>query len=122
MKGLRILLATLALGSTAAMAEECAAPAAPAEMPDGATANEEQMITWLTGFKEYQGANLEYMNCLDPQISAAATAASAEDASDATKAKVKELEDAYNAAVSVEEELAGKFNTEIREFKANAAK
>ena len=122
MKGFQIMLAALALGSATTVAAQCNAPAAPGEMPDGASATEEQMITWLTGFKEYQAANLDYMNCLDPQISEAVAAASAEDASDEAKAKVKSLEDAYNTAVSTEEDLAGKFNLEIREFKEKAAK
>ena len=52
------------------------------------------------------------------KITAASAAAAAESASDEDKAALKGLEEEYNSAVSKEEDVAGQFNTEIREYKA----
>ena len=117
MTSLRIALAGLLFASAGAMAQDCTAPDVP-ELPDGGQSSMEQMLEGQKAVKAFQAANLEYMSCLDPQISAAQARAIAEDASDADKATMKSLEEAYNAAVSREEELAGQFNTEIREYKA----
>ena len=108
----------LALVSSAAIAEDCVAPDAPAGLPDGATASMEEMLEGQKTVKAFQAANLDYMKCLEPQIEAATPAATADDASDEAKDALKALEESYNAAVSQEEELAGQFNTEIREYKA----
>lgn len=116
MNGIKLLLVGLALSSTAVVAQDCIAPAVPT-LPDGATASYDDMIAGQGAVKSFQAANLEYMNCLDPQISAATESATAEDASDTDKAKVKALEEAYNGAVSSEEALAEKFNAAIREYK-----
>ena len=49
---------------------------------------------------------------------AAALESSSEDDKKAAQTTYQEAVDAYNAAVSQEEEIAGQFNTEIREYKA----
>jgi len=53
-------------------------------------------------------------------MNAAETAAqeASEDNKSAAKETYADLVETYNAAVSVEEEVAGQFNTEIREYKA----
>jgi len=117
MKRVNLLLAGLAMFSTATMAQDCSAPEVPT-MPDGATASYDDMIAGQGAVKAFQAANLEYMNCMEPMINEAITKAQGEDASDEDKARVKTLEEAYNAAVSREEELAGSFNTQIRAYKA----
>lgn len=105
----------LALAGSSAMAGDCTAPSTP-ELPDGATASMEQMLDGQKAVKAFQAANLEYMQCLEPSLSAAETQADegVEGAADAYKA----IQEKYNAAVSKEEEVAGQFNTEIREYKA----
>ena len=110
-------LLSLALLSSNAFAADCTAPDMPT-VPDGGSSTMEQMLEGQKSVKAYQAANLEYMNCLEPLISEAETTAQGESATDADKAKAKALNDAYNAAVSQEEELAGKFNTAIRAYKA----
>ncbi len=117
MNTIKLLIAGLAMSSASALAQDCTAPELPT-LPDGASASYEDMIAGQGAVKEFQAANLEYMNCLEPMISEAETTAQGESATDADKAKAKELNDAYNAAVSQEEELAGKFNTAIRAYKA----
>ncbi len=105
----------LALSATAAMADDCKAPMMP-KLPDGASSTMEQMLEGQKAVKAFQAANLEYMKCLEPALSAAEMQVKegAEGAADAYKS----IEDRYNAAVSAEEEVAGQFNTEIREYKA----
>jgi hypothetical protein len=117
MNSIKLALMGLALGSAATFAGDCTPPELPS-LADGSTASMDDMLAGQKAVKTFQTANLEYMGCLDPQIAAAADAANADSASNADKAAVKQLEELYNAAVSKEEELAGQFNTEIREYKA----
>lgn len=122
MKSLNILLATLMLGSGAALAEDCSKPASP-ELPDGASASMEEMLAGQQAVKAFQTENLEYMDCLEKRFSAAKTAieegeVEGKEALKAVQAEYSEAVDAYNKAVSTEEEVAGQFNTEIREYKA----
>lgn len=105
----------LALGSTSALAADCEGPTAPT-LPDGASSTMEQMLEGQKAVKAYQAANLEYMKCLEPELNAATAAVQAGE--DGAEEKYKALEKAYNGAVSTEEEVAGQFNTEIREYKA----
>ena len=115
MKFLNIAIVGLALSSASVFAADCTAPAAP-ELPDGATASMEQMLNGQKAVKAFQTANLEYMACLEPGMTAAQTAV--DEGAEGAAEKYKELESTYNAAVSAEEEVAGQFNTEIREYKA----
>lgn len=104
------------LTAGAAIAQDCTAPTEP-EIPDGSSASMQQMLEGQQAVKAFQAANAEYMNCLDPQIVEATNKATAEEASDADRAALKSLEDAYNKAVSREEGIAGEWNTQIREYK-----
>jgi hypothetical protein len=117
MNTLKLALAGLMFASTGAMAADCTAPETPT-LPDGASSSMEDMLSGQQAVKDFQSANLEYMNCLDPLVTAATEKAVSDGATDEDKAAVKALEESYNSAVSSEEELAGQFNTEIREYKA----
>jgi hypothetical protein len=110
-------LFSLAMVATNAFAGDCSAPDVPG-VPDGGSSTMEQMLEGQKAVKTFQAANLEYMSCLEPQLEAATTRASAEEASDEDKAALKALEETYNAAVSREEELAGAFNKAIGDYKA----
>ena len=114
MKNLKFVLLGLALGSAVSMADDCVAPAAP-QILEGEDSSLEQMLATQKAVKEFQGANLAYMNCLEPMVTAAEAAVTAgEEGAAETLQKIQET---YNAAVSREEEVAGKFNTEIRDYK-----
>ena len=115
MNKIKLALLGLALGSTVSVAGECVAPEPPT-VPPGGTASMEQMLTGQKAVKTFQAANIEYMACLEPQITAAQgeVEAGSEEASET----VKKLEERYNEAVSTEEGVAGQFNTEIRAYKA----
>lgn len=115
MKTIKFAIIGLALGSTVSLAQDCETPSMP-ELPDGASATMEQMLEGQKAVKAFQASLMEYLKCLEPQLTAAQTAAEAgtEGAAD----NYKKLEETYNTGVSMEEEVAGQFNTEIREYKA----
>ncbi len=113
-----IVALTLLLGSSVTLAE-CVSPDAPS-LPDGAKATMQDMIAGQNSVKTFQTANIEYMGCLEKAFTAAE--ASAKEGSDKEKAAAMATYDEslakYNDAVSKEEEVAGQFNVEIREYKA----
>ncbi|MEH6580601.1 MAG: hypothetical protein V7754_01605 [Halioglobus sp.] len=113
-----VLTLSLVLGSPLGIAE-CVGPEAPS-LPDGTSSTMQDMIAGQTAVKEFQAANIEYMGCLEKVIAAAEAAG--QEGSDEDKAAAEaaftEANNEYNSAVSKEEEVAGQFNTEIREYKA----
>ena len=115
MKMLAIAVLGLALNSTLAMADDCVAPTPPV-VPEGENSSLEQMLDGQKAVKAFQEANLAYMSCLEPKLAEAEAAAKAgtEGAADT----YLKLQESYNGAVSKEEEVAGKFNSEIRDYKA----
>ncbi len=109
----------LTIASTTSLAQDCVLPEKPT-IPDGASASLEDMLAGQKAVKAFQEANVAYMGCLEPQLKAAEAAAksAADDAKEAATAAYNTAVEAYNAAVAAEEEIAGQFNTEIREYKA----
>lgn len=99
---------------------DCSAPEEP-KIPDGANASMQDMLAGQESVKTFQSANMEYMKCLEAAFADAEKAAKdAEDKTEAAKAMAtySQAVEAYNAAVSKEESVAGEFNTQIREYKA----
>lgn len=115
MKSTHSLFLALALCSASSLAADCEQPTMP-ELPSGATASMEQMLDGQKAIKAFQSANVEYMQCLEPTLNAAQKAAT--EGGDGAAKAYEEIEAAYNAAVSAEEEVAGQFNTAIRAYKA----
>jgi hypothetical protein len=115
MKTLKFAFLGLVLGSTASLADDCVAPNAP-QVPVGSSSTLEQMLAGQKSVKEFQAANLEYMACLEPLLAAAEAEVKA--GTEGAAEKYQQIQDTYNAAVSREEEVAGQFNTEIRDYKA----
>jgi hypothetical protein len=114
-----VVLVAGTLFAASAVAEDCTAPAAPS-LPDGGSSTMEQMLEGQQAVKAFQAANLEYMTCLEERFTAAEQAAKegSDDEKAAAQEQYNEAMNAYNAAVTKEEEVAGQFNTEIREYKA----
>lgn len=96
-------------------AQACDVPVAP-PTPDGGSATLEDMITAQGEVKAFQGANEEYLKCVD-DLMAAEKASVAEGDKTAEERFALAAAD-YNAAVSREEQVAADFNTAIRAYKA----
>ena len=117
MKTLRTALLAITLTSAHASADDCVKPDAPS-IPNGASSTMEQMLAGQKAVKAFQAANLEYMGCLEPMITAAQAKLQDGEGSEEAIAAYKKLEETYNAAVSMEEEVAGAFNAQIKAYKA----
>jgi predicted dinucleotide-binding enzyme len=122
MKAIKSTLLALAIAATPALAQDCEQPETPS-IPDGATSAMEDMLAGQKAVKAFQAANIDYLACVEKAMAAAETAA--KDAGNDDKAAAQksytDLLETYNAAVSTEEEVAGQFNTAIREYKAASA-
>lgn len=119
MNKLTLTILGLALASGQALAE-CTSPEAPT-LPDGASASMEDMLAGQKAVKTFQEANVAYMQCLEEGFTAAEETAkngTTDEEKAAAQAEYTKGVDAYNDAVSKEEEVAGQFNVEIREYKA----
>jgi len=119
MNSIRNTVLGLVLVSPFSMASDCTAPDTP-QLPNGATSTMEQMLGGQKAVKTFQTANLEYMACLEENLKATEEAAKAasDEEKETAQATYDQAVETYNAAVSKEEEVAGQFNTEIREYKA----
>lgn len=105
-----VLTATLAGLATSAQAE-CAFPKAPASIPDGKTASEQEMVAAMNAFKAYNAEVTAFGNCLDEEVSSKAGSAQL---MQLKTMKTKKL----NAAVEELETKAKLFNEQVRAFKA----
>ncbi|WOJ92430.1 hypothetical protein R0135_11615 [Congregibacter variabilis] len=118
---LSVYLSTAVFSSKSVLADEtCSQPTRP-KMPDGSKASMEAMLAGQKAVKAFQASNMEYMQCLEREYSAAET--TAKNSQDGTKkaearAQYTKSINAYNAAVSAEEAVAGEFNVSLRAYKA----
>lgn len=96
---------------------ECVYPKAPASIPDGKTATEEEMLTGMRAVKEYNTAVTAYLNCLDMQMQTDISAAGTE-APPETVAQIKAINaKRHNAAVEELESHAARFNEQVKAYK-----
>jgi len=115
MKFSKCSLAALALASPLAFAADCTAPTAPT-MPNGATSTMEEMVAGQQALKDFQATNNAYRECLDGQMETAR--GELKDDKEAAQEQYDAAQKAYNDSVAAEENLAGQFNAEVREYKA----
>lgn len=101
---------------------ECIYPKAPASMPDGATATEQEMIDGMKAVKEYNSQVTAYLNCLDMEMQSRIDAAGAEAPPDQI-AQIKAIQaKRHNAAVEELEAHANRFNEQVKVYKARSKK
>jgi len=104
------VLALLALPASARA--DCSAPSAAVQIPDGSTATRDQMVAAQRAVKAYDTAVKTYGDCLQHEL----------DAKVAGGGNREQLEAQYDRLNNVEvdklQRLAGKFNDELRAFKA----
>jgi hypothetical protein len=114
----------IAIGSAAHADGSCTYPRSPDTTPDGATATKDQMIAAKHDFDRYNGEMNTYLDCLKAQIDASTP-------KDKSKLKPEEkkkadeqekmLAEKHNAAVDELQANVGKFNEQLKIFKAKAA-
>ena len=88
-----------------ARADDCVLPPPPSKIPDGSTASEQEMVTAMQTLKQYDGDVTVYLKCLE------------------FEAKQNRIADAvrdlkHDSAVSQLQEVADKFNQQVRVFKS----
>jgi hypothetical protein len=105
-----IALAALSLSAQA----ECAYPKAPATIPNGATASEQEMVSAMQAFKQYDADVAAYGTCLEQETKEKA-------AGTAQLMQLKTMQTKkLNAAVAELQSKAKEFNEQVRTFKAKS--
>ncbi|HEY6823456.1 MAG TPA: hypothetical protein VI195_03380 [Steroidobacteraceae bacterium] len=120
MKALFAIALTAALTAAPAYAD-CPYPAAPAKLPDGATATMQDMIDGQNAVKGYDKAINDYVGCIDKELDDA-IAKAGKDLKPEQKKHMQELEaQKHNAAIDELQNVATRFNEQVKIFKAKAA-
>ncbi|HSY05152.1 MAG TPA: hypothetical protein VK803_04360 [Steroidobacteraceae bacterium] len=121
MKALLAMAFTAALTLGPVYAADCPYPAAPAKLPDGATATLEDMLAGQKAVKEYEKAVNEYNACIDKALDEA-IAKGGDQLKPQQKADMQKIEaQKHNAAVDQLQSVADRFNEQIKVFKARTA-
>ena len=121
---IRIAAALVLAGmlTSAIAAAECVYPRAPASIPDGKTATEEEMLAGMRAVKDYNAQVTAYLSCLDMQMQTDITNAGA-DATPETIAQIKAINaKRHNAAVEELESHAARFNEQVKVYKTRDKK
>lgn len=109
---LRFIIAAMAFTFTCSAQADCAFPKAPATIPDGKTATEEQMLAAMSAFKAYNEEVNEFGKCLEQETKDKA-------AGTAQLMQLKTMQTKkLNAAVDELQQKAKLFNEQVRIFKA----
>ena len=121
---MKALLAMTILGGlsvTPAFAD-CAYPAAPAKIPDGATATLQEMLDGQKAVQAYDKAINEYVACIDKEV-ADNLAKAGDKVTPEQKADMQKVEmQKHNAAIDQEQSVADRFNEQVKVFKARTDK
>jgi hypothetical protein len=120
---LRILSGlALALIMAGAANAECVYPKEPSNLPDGASATQDQMVEGMKAVKEYNAAVTAYLSCLEQEMDARVQAAGP----DAPAEQIEQIKaihtKRHNAAVEALEQTAARFNEQVKTFKAREKK
>jgi hypothetical protein len=118
------LTLVFALGSAAHAQADCTYPRAPDSIPDGNTASKEEMIAAKNEVSRYNTEMNAYLDCIKLEISAA-TPKDPSKLSKDEKAKAEEQEKILtqknNAAVDELQAIVGRFNDQLKAYKAKHA-
>ncbi|HEY8538784.1 MAG TPA: hypothetical protein VIL28_07945 [Steroidobacteraceae bacterium] len=105
-------IAAFAFACAASAQADCVFPKAPATIPDGKTATEEEMLAAMNAFKAYNEAVNEYGKCLDEETKSKA-------AGTAQLMQLKQMQaKKLNAAMDELQAKAKLFNEQVRIFKS----
>jgi membrane-anchored protein YejM (alkaline phosphatase superfamily) len=110
------LAASVGLSSPAVA--DCTYPQAPSSVPDGSTANKDEMVSAMQQFKQYNANANTYLACLEQEMNAKLQDTALPPA---VLMEHKALHARkHNAALAELETKAGQFNEQVRIFKARA--
>jgi|ERR1700690_2058367 len=115
------LTLVLALGSAAHANATCTYPRAPDAPPDGNTATKDQMIAAKHDFDRYNGEMNSYLDCLKLEMDAAVPKEGAKMSAEEKKKATEQqnvLVQKNNAAVDELQAVVGRFNEQLKIFKA----
>jgi hypothetical protein len=108
--------------AAAAASAECSYPRAPSGLPDGATASEEEMVNGMKAIKEYNNQVTAYLNCLETEMNTRIESVGP----DAPPEQVEQIKaihtKRHNAAVEELENIAARFNEQVKVYKAREKK
>lgn len=108
--------------ATAAANAECSYPKAPAGLPDGATATQDQMVEGMKAIKEYNNQVTTYLNCLETEMNTRIESAGPDAPADQVE-QIKAIHTKrHNAAVEELEQNAARFNEQVKVYKAREKK
>lgn len=115
-------LLALSISAGAAMAQQanCDAPGNSPSVPDGKTANHEQMVEGSQAVQSFQAETQSYLDCLDEHdkgLQEAQAAAEKQDKQRILKER-ETMRKSYNDAVDNLHAVAGSFNQSIKDFRA----
>src|SRR5256884_2436092 len=117
------LTAALTVALTAAPAyADCPYPPAPDRLPDGSSATLEEMVAGQKAVKAYDKAINDYVVCIDHELDAA-IAKGGEQLKPQQKADMQKVEaQKHNAAIDQLQNIADRFNEQVKVFKARTDK
>jgi hypothetical protein len=121
MKAWLPLILVFALGSAAHAQASCSYPSAPDAPPNGATATKEEMIAAKHAFDHYNGDMNAYLDCIKLEMDSAVPKDTSKLSSDEKKKAeehLKMLTQKNNAAVDELQANVGRFNEQLKAYKA----
>ena len=118
------LTLVFAVGFAANAHATCSYPQSPSTPPNGATATREEMIAAKHDFDRYNGEMNVYLDCLNLEMDASPKDTSKLSPDEKKKADQdqKILVQKHNAAVDELQAVVGKFNEQLKIFKAKQGK
>jgi hypothetical protein len=119
------LTLVLALGAAVTAQADCTYPRAPDKIPDGATASKDEMVAAKNDVSRYNNEMNAYLDCIKLEIQAIPNPKDSKmSKDDKAKADAQEklLDQKNNAAVDELQQVASRFNEQLRIWKAKNAK
>lgn len=109
------MVGVLAVALTGSAQADCNFPKAPDSIPDGKTASEQDMISAMSAFKQYNTEVDAYLSCLDTETEAKVKEAGAASAI----MQLKAIQQKKRSSASDERQAkVNTFNEQVRAFKA----
>jgi len=121
MKALFAMALTAALTAAPVLAD-CPYPAAPDKLPDGSSATLEEMVAGQKAVRAYDKAINDYVSCIDHELDEAIKKGG-DQLKPQQKSDMQHVEaQKHNAAIDQLQNIADRFNEQVKVFKARTDK